>query len=102
VDAFLEAARELDRRGAGASPKELEVILAQPSSLAGVSEVAARDLDDARLRLLEAWLRACAPRSAVGRLRDHGELAVCFAFRRARQYAYAVAALVRPSGGNRS
>lgn len=63
VDAFLRAAAELDRRG--------------PDS-------------DARDRLLEAWLAACAPRSAAGRIRDDAELALCFVLRRARQYAYAV------------
>jgi hypothetical protein len=72
VDAYLDAARELDERRSEAC-------------------------DDDRRRLLEAWARECAPRSAAGRLRDHAELVLCFLLRRARQYIYAAWAVVAPS-----
>ena len=97
ADTFLDAAARLDRSRRGASPAELGTILGPPCSLVGAigslrkhgDRVPIRNLDEARERLLEAWLHACAPRSAAGRARDNLELAVCLVFRRARQYAVA-------------
>jgi hypothetical protein len=75
VDAFLDAARRLDCREAEHPADQ-------------------RDPDDARRQLLEAWVEACAPRSTIGRVRDHVELALCFVLRRARQYLYAAWAIL--------
>ena len=101
VDAFLDAARALDRLEAAPSPLELEAILEHPCALAGAARAAPRDLDEAGRRLLEAWLRACAPRGRAGRMRDQAELAVCFVLRRARQYVYAASA-VAPNAQRRT
>lgn len=51
-----------------------------------VASGAVTDVAAQRQRLLDAWLRECAPRSAAGRLRDDVELAVCYLGRRTRQY----------------
>jgi hypothetical protein len=103
ADTFLDAAARLDRHGSGASPAELGAVLGPPCSLVGSSissrkhadRAPIRDLEDARERLLEAWLRACAPRSAAGRARDNLELAVCLVLRRSRQYAAAATMKMR-------
>lgn len=100
VDAFLKAAAELDRRGAEASPAELTAILAQPESLGGLDPAPLKDLDTARRRLLEAWVRACSPPGTGERLRDYAELVVCYALRRARRYAIAAAARIGSTPGH--
>jgi hypothetical protein len=56
------------------------------------------DVETARRRILEEWLRACRPPSTAARLRQDVELAVCFVMRRTKQYARALVHKVsRPS-----
>jgi hypothetical protein len=89
---FIE---ELSKRHGAPSRRVVEEFVEAASRLE-LRENRGDGPDPAERDLLDAWLRACSPRSAAGRALDFVELAVCFALRRLRQSALAV--FLRASG----
>jgi hypothetical protein len=94
VSAFLHAAAELDQCPVDASHAHIESLLAEVKALgqggrgagqsvAPVDPISA--LANAKRRLLDLWVRACAPPSRVAGALELVELATCLVLRRARQ-----------------